>query len=97
MKKVLLASATLVALTAPALAQVPGSPPQLPAAEDKFIKQDANGDGALSIDEVKSADAQTSQADFDKYDADKSKTISKDEFKKWVEAKSTPPASAPGQ
>ena len=37
------------------------------------------------------------QADFDKYDADKSKSLSKVEFSKWAEAKTTAPASAPGQ
>ena len=43
------------------------------------------------------ADAKVTQADFDKYDADKSKSLSKVEFSKWAEAKTTPPASAPGQ
>ena len=41
-------------------------------------------------------DAKTTQADFDKYDGDKNKSLSSAEFSKWVEAKMTPPASAPG-
>lgn len=98
MMKTLLATATLVVLAAPALAQQPTAPAAPPAAtEDKFTHHDANKDGALSIAEVKVADAKVTQADFDKYDADKSKSLSKAEFAKWAEAKTTPPASAPGQ
>ena len=98
MIKFVLASATLAMFAAPALAQVTTQPttPTPPAAEDKFIKSDKDGDGALSAAEVKLADAKVTQADFDKYDADKSKSLSKEEFSKWVEAKTTPPASAPG-
>lgn len=69
------------------------------ATEEKFAKHDADKDGALSIDEVKMADAKVTTADFDKYDADKDKdkALSKDEFATWAEAKTTPPASAPGE
>lgn len=98
MMKVLIASATLIALSAPALAQVTTQQPTgQPAAEDKFAKHDTNADGALSLAEVQAADSKVTQADFDKYDADKSKSLSKVEFSKWAEAKMTPPASAPGQ
>lgn len=100
MMKTLLAAATLAVLSTPALAQTPTAKPvdqPAPATEDKFTKHDTNADGSLSLDEIKMADAKVTQADFDKYDADKSKTISKDEFGKWDEAKNTPPASAPGQ
>ena len=98
MMKILIASATLIAFSAPALAQVTSAPPaDKPAAEDKFAKHDANADGALSLAEVQAADSKVTQADFDKYDADKSNSLSKAEFAKWVEAKATAPASAPGQ
>lgn len=98
MMKVLIASAMLIAFSAPALAQVTTQPPaDKPATEDKFMKHDANADGALTLAEVQAADATVTQADFDKYDADKSKSLSKVEFSKWAEAKMTPPASAPGQ
>jgi hypothetical protein len=95
MMKILLA-ATLAVLSAPALAQVTNQPPAAPT-EDQFTKHDANKDGALTLAEVKMADAKVTQADFDKYDADRSKSLSKVEFSKWAEAKTTPPASAPGQ
>lgn len=98
MLKYVMASATLALFAAPALAQVTTQPatPMKPAAEDKFLRHDADGDGALSVVEVKAADAKVTQADFDKYDGDKSQSLSKEEFTKWVEAKTTPPASAPG-
>jgi opacity protein-like surface antigen len=98
MMKFALASATMVLLASPALAQVTTQPttPTPPASEDKFIKSDKDGDGALSVAEVKAADAKVTQADFDKYDGDKSKSLSKEEFTKWVEAKTSPPASKPG-
>lgn len=97
MMKILLASATLAVFAAPALAQQPTAQPAQPAAEDKFTKHDANKDGSLQLAEVQAADAKVTQSDFDKYDADKSKSLSKVEFQKWAEAKTTPPASAPGQ
>lgn len=99
MIKYVLASVTMAVFAASAFAQVttqPATPMQPPAAEDKFIKHDTDGDGALSVAEAKAADAKVTQADFDKYDGDKSKSLSKEEFTKWVEAKTTPPASAPG-
>ena len=94
MMKMLLVAATVAALSAPALAQTPDQPK--PAAAEKFAKHDANQDGALSLTEVQSIDMKVTQADFDKYDADKSKSLSSAEFAKWVEAKTTPPASKPG-
>lgn len=98
MMKTLLASLTLAAFAAPALAQQPTAPatPQAPT-EDKFTKHDADKSGALSIDEVKVADASVTADDFAKYDSDKDKELSKEEFAKWAEAKTTPPASAPGR
>ncbi len=105
MMKTLLVTATLAAIAAPALAQPPATttqpaaPTTQPAAptEDKFLKHDVNKDGALTLAEVQYADAKVTQADFDKYDSDKNKALSKVEFGKWAEAKTTPPASAPGQ
>ena len=94
MMKIILAAAGLAVLCAPALAQTPDHPK--PAAAEKFAKHDANADGALSLAEVQTIDAKVTQADFDKYDADKSKSLSSAEFAKWVEAKTTPPASKPG-
>lgn len=104
MMKVILASATLLAFTAPALAQVTSQPPTdgaataaKPAHEDKFAMHDGDKNGTLSLAEVQKADSKVTQADFDKYDADKSKSLSKAEFTKWAEAKHSAPASAPGQ
>jgi hypothetical protein len=54
---------------------------------DGFAKADGNKDGALTIAEVKLADPAVTQADFDKADADKSKSLSKAEFDKWAMAK----------
>lgn len=98
MMKTLIVTATLAVIAAPALAQPPATTTQ-PAAptEDKFLKHDVNKDGALTLAEVQHADAKATQADFDKYDSDKNKALSKVEFEKWAEAKTTPPASAPGQ
>jgi len=99
MMKTLVIAATAMALAAPALAQVTSAAPPStqPATEDKFVKADGNKDGALSIAEVKMADATVTQADFDKADADKSKSLSKVEFDKWASAKPSDKASSPGQ
>lgn len=98
MMKIILASAALIAFTAPALAQVTTqAPAPQTATQDKFATHDADKDGALSLAEVQVADAKVTQTDFDKYDADKSKSLSKAEFSKWAEAKTSAPASAPGQ
>ncbi len=75
----------------------PAQPAQPATKDDHFAMSDANKDGALSLAEVQKADSKVTQADFDKYDADHSKSLSKVEFRKWAEAKTTPPASAPGQ
>jgi hypothetical protein len=58
MIKSVLASATLAIFAAPAFAQLTTQPttPTPPAAEDKFIEHDKDGDGALSVAEVKAAD-----------------------------------------
>jgi len=103
MMKAILASATLLAFTAPAFAQVTTAQPPAtapatkPAHEDKFAMVDADKSGSLSLAEVQKADATVTQAGFDTYDADKSKGLSKAEFQKWAEAKHSAPASAPGE
>ncbi|MEQ1610603.1 MAG: hypothetical protein ABL956_16810 [Hyphomonadaceae bacterium] len=79
-----------------ALAQLT-QPTTKPAAEENFDKSDANKDGALPVAEVQAADAKARQADFHKYDVDDSKSLSTAEFKQWVEARTTAPASAPVQ
>ena len=96
MMKTLLVTATLAVLAAPALAQTPATT-QPAMKDDHFAMTDANKDGALSLAEVQKVEPKVTQADFDKYDADKSKSLSQVEFQKWAEAKTTPPASAPGQ
>lgn len=102
MMKVILASATLLVFAAPALAQVTAQPPATapvakPAHEDKFAMHDADKNGSLSLAEVQKADSKVTQADFDKYDTDKSKSLSEAEFTKWAEARHSAPASAPGE
>jgi hypothetical protein len=94
--KFVLAAATLTMFAASALSQATWQPGKPPAVEDKFTKHDTDGDGPLSVAEVISAVAKVTQTDFGKYDADKSKSLSKEEFAKWVAAKTSPPASAPG-
>jgi Ca2+-binding EF-hand superfamily protein len=98
MMKTLLAAATLAVFSAPALAQTPTAPPapEKSMAEQAFAKHDANKDGALSLTEVQTIDAKITQADFDAYDGDKNKALTVAEFSKWVEAKTTAPASKPG-
>jgi hypothetical protein len=99
MMKSLVVAATAMVLAAPAFAQTPA--PAAPPAEakpvDVFVKADGNKDGALSIAEVKLANPAVTQADFDKADSDKSKSLSKVEFDKWASAKPAEKASAPGQ
>lgn len=99
MMKTLIATLSVAALAAPAFAQQPTTMPAKPqtATEDKFAKHDADKNGALSIAEVKMADATVTTTDFEKYDADKDKELSQAEFEMWAEAKTTPPVSAPGQ
>jgi Ca2+-binding EF-hand superfamily protein len=98
MIKTLLAAATFVAFSAPSLAQTPTTPPaaQKTMAEQAFAKYDADQSGALSLTEVQTIDAKITETDFDAYDADKNKALTVAEFSKWVEAKTTPPASKPG-
>jgi hypothetical protein len=98
MMKTLLLSAAVLALAAPALAQQPTPPatdsaaspptasaPAMPAA-DSFAKIDADKSGALSLAEIKMVDVSVTQADFDKYDANKDKALSSSEFDKWSAA-----------
>ena len=97
--KLLVISATAMALAGPALAQTPQSPPATaPAVKaDIFVTADADKSGSLTIAEVKMHDATVTQADFDKADTDKSKSLSKAEFETWAAAKKGDKASAPGQ
>jgi hypothetical protein len=99
MMKLLVISATAMALAAPALAQTPQSPPSSTPKADTvdFTKADSDKSGSLSIAEVKMHDATVTQADFDKADTDKSKSLSKAEFETWAAAKKGDKASAPGQ
>lgn len=95
--KSLLAAATFVAFTAPAFAQVPTTPADAAEkATEKFALHDTDKSGALSIDEVKVADATVTATDFAQFDADQDKALSQDEFESWLEAKA-PTTSAPGQ
>jgi hypothetical protein len=107
MIKLLIVSAALATFAGPVLAQTPTQPTTEPHgkavphgagsdAEAKFTKHDADADGALSLDEVKMVDSKATQADFDQYDADRNMALSKTEFAKWIEARTTPPASTPG-
>lgn len=97
MMKTLLAAATVAVLAAPALAQTPTAPEKTKTmAEQAFEKHDADKSGTLTLSEVQTIDAKITQADFDMYDGDKNKSLSSAEFSKWVEAKTTPPASKPG-
>lgn len=96
MMKPILALAMFAAGTSPALAQDQTPPADKPVAE-KFAKHDTDKNGSLSLAEVQVADGAVTSADFDAYDADKDKALSEDEFGKWLEAKATPPASAPGE
>src|SRR5262245_52022507 len=104
MMKTLVVAATAMVLAAPVLPQTPQKPAPAcpPAAADRAMdgvaKADGDKDGALTIAEVKLADPAVTQADFDKADADKSKSVSKAEFDKWAMAKHpADKASAPGQ
>jgi hypothetical protein len=102
MMKTLLLTATVAVLAVPALAQVPSapttaSPPAADAKVDIFAKADADKSGSLTIAEVKLADATVTQADFDKADTDKNKSLSKAEFDKWSMGKHGDKASSPGQ
>jgi hypothetical protein len=77
--------------------QPPSVSAQTSTKVDVFAKADADKNGGLTISEVKLHDATVTQADFDKYDADKSKALSKAEFEAWAMAKAGAKASAPGQ
>jgi len=98
MQKVLVLAAA-VALAAPAFAQVTQPAPAAPQAgkaappADAFATIDADASGSLSLGEIKVVDATVTQADFDKYDADHNKSISKAEFSRWQTAKASKPAA----
>jgi hypothetical protein len=84
---VVLASACLL-LASPVVAQqtqpAPMPAPKADTSADTFLKIDANMDGSLSFEEIRTADSKVVQADFDKYDADKSKSLTRAEFTKWT-------------
>lgn len=101
MMKTLLVAATAVTLAAPVLAQQQAAPPHdtnespptasspaTPAGES-FTKIDADKSGALSLAEIKMVDVSVTQADFDKYDANKDKQLSSSEFDRWQTAHKT--------
>ncbi len=91
MMKTLLLSATVLALAAPVLAQQTPTPAPTPPAADtsndttdmSFSKIDTDKSGSLSLAEIKMVDVGVTQADFDKADANKDKTLSMNEFDKW--------------
>jgi hypothetical protein len=83
MKKTLIIAATAFAFVAPAFAQQPATPPADDKKVDAFASIDADKNGNLTLAEVKIHDVAVTQADFDKYDSDKSKSLSKAEFDKW--------------
>ena len=93
-----LASTVLTIIGTSPLEQVSPQPPEplRPVAEQKFLEQDSDSDGVLSIAEVRTHDPEMTQADFDRYDVDRNKSLSQQEFAKFIEATTTPPASAPG-
>ena len=104
-----LAAPALAQVTAPSAPQLPSADqPTTPSVSaegsakidakvDVFAKLDADKNGAISMAELKAVDATATQADFNKYDADKSKSLSKTEFDKWAMAKAGAKGSAPGQ
>lgn len=81
--KTTLVLAAAIALAAPAFAQQQPTPVAPEVKVDAFATIDADKNGALTLAEVKIHDVAVTQADFDKYDADKSKSLSKAEFDKW--------------
>lgn len=85
MKTTIVLATAALAFAAPAFAQQPASPPAEKV--DAFVSIDADKSGSLTLAEVKIHDVAVTQADFDKYDADKSKSLSKAEFDKWTTEK----------
>lgn len=101
MMKTLLLAASALVLAAPVLAQQATPPasetiasppsvaaPATPAAET-FSKIDTDKSGSLSLAEIKIVDVAVTQADFDKFDANKDKALSSSEFDKWQAAHKT--------
>jgi hypothetical protein len=82
------APAPQVSPAAPAQAR-----PATPAQPAAFSRIDADSSGALSLSEIKVVDATVTQADFDRYDADHSTTISQAEFTRWQTARASQPAA----
>ncbi len=70
MKKLILALSVLGLAGGPALAAV------------DFKTADANGDGQVSMDELKAADATITEDQFKSADADANGTLSEDEYAK---------------
>lgn len=92
MKTVIMIAAAAI-LVAPAMAQTaPQTPPADKAHAEKahaapdFATLDADKSGGLTLVELQAHDAKLTQAEVDKYDADKNKSISQAEFTKWTEA-----------
>lgn len=82
--------------TAPATQATPAAPaqqrPAAPAAGG-FARIDTDSSGSLSLAEIKVVDTTVTQADFDRYDADHSTTISQAEFTSWQAARASQPAA----
>jgi hypothetical protein len=97
MKKTLVVAAAAFALAAPAFAQQSSTMPAKPEKHaDAFAQIDTDKNGALSLTEIKMVDVSVTQADFDKYDADKTASINKAEFDKWQAAAKAAKPGSPG-
>ena len=81
MKTTFVLAASAFLLAAPAIAQEAG---EAEHKEDKFVMIDADADGALTLAEVQEVDETVTEADFSKYDADDSESLSKMEFANWA-------------
>ena len=92
MKTMFALAASACLFAAPVLAQEADAPAPK---EDAFTMIDADADGALSLSEVQKVDEKVTEADFSKYDADNSESLSKMEFANWsADMKASTEASA---
>ncbi len=92
MKTTIALAASAFLLAAPVFAQ---EAEEAAPKDDVFVSIDADADGALTLEEVQKVDAKVTEADFTKYDADNSETLSKMEFANWTaDVKASTEASA---